>query len=51
MCSKDMVDIFLARELDGVRILRNIKSVEVFDKAEVFEWGVSSDGNCRALPI
>jgi len=43
--------MLLARELDGVRMLRNIKSVEVFDEAEVLNGGASSDGDCRALPI
>jgi len=27
--------VLLARELDGVRTLRDIKSIEVFDEAEV----------------
>jgi len=31
--------VLLTRELDGVRMLRNIKSVEVFDVAEALEWG------------
>jgi len=39
MSSQDAVDALLARELDGVRALRNIKSVGVFNEAEVLEWG------------
>jgi len=39
MNGEDMVDVLLTRELDGVRVLGNIKSVEVFDKAKTFEWG------------
>jgi len=39
MSGEDTVDALLARELDGIRMLRNIKSVEVFDEAEVLEWG------------
>jgi len=39
MSGEDMVDALLTRELDGDRALHNIKSVEVFDKAEMLEWG------------
>ena len=39
MSGEDTVDVLLTRELDGVRALRNIKSVEVFDETEVLEWG------------
>jgi len=39
MSGKDLVDIVLTRELDCIRILRNIKSIEIFDEAEVLEWG------------
>jgi len=37
MGSEDTVDVFLTRELDSVQILGNIKSIEVFYKAEVLE--------------
>jgi len=39
MSGEDSVDMFLARKFDGIRVLCNIKSVEVFDKAEMLEWG------------
>jgi len=39
MNGEDTVDALLTRELDGVRALRNIKSVGVFDEAETLEWG------------
>jgi len=39
MSGQDTVDVLLTRELVGVRMLRNIKSVEVFDEAEALEWG------------
>jgi len=39
MSGEDTANVLLGRELDGVRTLRNIKSVGVFDEAEVLEWG------------
>jgi len=39
MSSEDTVDILLTGELDGVRVLRNVKSIEVIDEPEVLEWG------------
>jgi len=39
MGSENTVDVFLTRELDGIRMLGNIESVEVFCEAEVLEWG------------
>jgi len=39
MSGYDTVDALLTRKLDGIRALRHIKSVEVFDEAEMLEWG------------
>jgi hypothetical protein len=39
MSGEDSVDVFPARKFDGIRVLCNIKSVEVLDKAEILEWG------------
>jgi len=31
--------MLLTREHDDVRMLRNIKSIEILDEAKVLEWG------------
>jgi len=39
MSSKDAVDIFLTRELDSIRMLRNVKAIEVVEEPEALERG------------
>ena len=39
MSSKDAVDTFLTRELDSIRMLRNVKAIEVVEEPEALERG------------
>lgn len=49
MSGEHTVNIFFAGELDGIRVLCNIKAIEIINEAEVLERGLSFGWKLQAL--